>query len=47
LVAISRGGRSFLPKTGVVGQEGDVLHILVTEGALDELEEQLEKRPRS
>ncbi len=47
LVAISRGGRSFLAKTGIVGQEGDVLYILVTEGALDELEERLEKRPRS
>jgi trk system potassium uptake protein TrkA len=47
LVAISRGGRSFLAKAGVVGQEGDVLHVSVTEGALDDLEARLGKGPRS
>ena len=38
IVALSRAGRSFLPKPGVVGQEGDVLYVSVVEGALDDLE---------
>ena len=46
LTALSRAGRSVLAKPGVVGQEGDVLYVSVTEGALDELEELLEKGPR-
>ena len=47
IVALSRGGRSFLAKPGVVGQEGDVLYVSVTEGSLDDLEERLGKGPRS
>jgi trk system potassium uptake protein len=46
LTAISRGGRTFLAKAGIVGQEGDILHVCVTEAALVELEERLEKGPR-
>jgi trk system potassium uptake protein len=47
LTALSRAGKSSLAKPGLVGQEGDVLYITVTEGALDELEQRLEKGPRS
>ena len=46
LTALTRGGRSFLAKPGVVGQEGDVLYVSVSEGALEELELRLEKGPR-
>ena len=46
LTAVSRGGRTFLAKAGVVGQEGDILHVCAAEGALAELEERLEKGPR-
>lgn len=47
LTALSRGGRSFLAKPGAVGQEGDVLYVSASEGALEELELRLEKGPRS
>jgi trk system potassium uptake protein len=47
LTALSRAGKSSLAKPGLVGQEGDVLYVTVTEGALDELEQRLEKGPRS
>jgi trk system potassium uptake protein len=47
LTALSRAGKSLLAKPGLVGQEGDVLYVSVTEGALDELEQCLEKGPRS
>jgi trk system potassium uptake protein len=47
LTAISRAGRSFVAKPGVVGQEGDVLYLTVAEGALDDLEQRLEKGPLS
>ena len=38
IVALSRAGKSVVPKPGLIGQEGDVLHIAVLESALDELE---------
>ncbi len=47
LTALSRAGRSFLVKPGAVGQDGDVLYFSVTEGAVDDLEQRLEKGPRS
>jgi trk system potassium uptake protein TrkA len=45
LVALTRAGKSLLPKPGVVGQEGDVLYLSAAEGALGGLEERLEKGP--
>jgi hypothetical protein len=32
-----------VPKPGLIGQDGDVLHIAVLETALDDLEDGLEK----
>jgi trk system potassium uptake protein TrkA len=43
IVALSRAGKSLIPKPGLIGQEGDVLHIAVTETALGDLEDGLEK----
>jgi trk system potassium uptake protein len=45
LVALTRAGKSVLPKPGIVGQEGDVLYLSVAEGALDELSALLERGP--
>jgi trk system potassium uptake protein TrkA len=47
IVALSRAGKSHLPKPGVVGQAGDVLYVSVVEGSLDALDEHLEKGPRA
>jgi trk system potassium uptake protein TrkA len=47
LTALSRAGKSALAKPGLVGQEGDVLYVSAAEGALEELEQRLEKGPRS
>ena len=38
VVAVSRGGSSDLPRPDLVGQEGDVLHILARRDAMEELE---------
>ncbi len=45
LVALTRAGKSVLPKPALVGQEGDVLYLSVAEGALDELSALLERGP--
>jgi trk system potassium uptake protein TrkA len=47
IVAVSRAGKSVLPKPGVVGQAGDVLYVSVAEGHLDDLEEHLKIGPRA
>ena len=41
LVALTRGGEARIPQADIVGQEGDVLHILVKKDAADALEERL------
>ncbi len=41
VVAIGRGGKTFLPTLGTLFQEGDILHIAVTSGASDRLREML------
>ena len=41
LVALTRGGEARLPQPDVVGQEGDVLHLLVRKEAVEQLEERL------
>ena len=41
LVALSRGGEGRLAVPGLVGQEGDVLHLMVRRTAMDELERRL------
>lgn len=41
LVAISRGGEGRLAVPGLVGQEGDILHLMVRRNAMDELENRL------
>jgi Trk K+ transport system NAD-binding subunit len=46
IVALSRAGKSVVPKPGLIGQEGDVLHIAVLESALDELETGLARGSR-
>jgi trk system potassium uptake protein TrkA len=47
VVAVTRGGAPRLDVAGLVGQEGDILHIAVHKESLDELERQLApERPR-
>jgi trk system potassium uptake protein TrkA len=46
IVALSRAGRSVLPKPGTIGQEADVLHLSVEAAAIGQLEERLVKGPR-
>src|SRR2546421_11397042 len=41
LVVLTRGGEARIPQPDIVGQEGDVLHILVKKDAVDALEERL------
>ena len=41
LVAISRAGQSRLASSTLVGQEGDILHVMVRSDATDELEARL------
>ena len=43
IVTIQRGGTSRLLTTDVVGQEGDVLHVAVTKGAVADLEHRLQE----
>ncbi len=45
LVAISRGGAGRLAPNDVIGQEGDVLHVMVQRDARQELEALLEHGP--
>lgn len=45
LVAISRGGASRLATDQVLGQEGDVLHVMVQRDAMSEIEALLERGP--
>ena len=47
VVSLARGGRSVVPKPGLIGQEGDVLYLSVQSKALDEMEEQLAQGPRT
>ncbi|HEX2272439.1 MAG TPA: TrkA family potassium uptake protein [Acidimicrobiales bacterium] len=42
LVALGRGGEARLPAPEAIGQEGDVLHIVVRRDAVDELEQRLQ-----
>ena len=41
LAALTRGGEARLPAPDIIGQEGDILHILVRKDAVDRLEERL------
>lgn len=43
LVALTRAGESRLPGVDVVGQEGDILHLVVRRDCVEELERRLEK----
>ena len=45
LVAVTRGGEARLVGPEVIGQEGDVLHLVVHKAAQDELEERLNGGP--
>jgi trk system potassium uptake protein TrkA len=45
VVALSRSGRSVVPKAGTVGQDGDVLYLSVEVRALNALEERLALGP--
>ncbi|HEX2064551.1 MAG TPA: TrkA C-terminal domain-containing protein, partial [Acidimicrobiales bacterium] len=37
LVSVTRAGEVRLARAGLVGQEGDILHVLVPKGRIDEL----------
>ena len=41
LVAVTRHGEGRLAMPALVGQEGDILHLITRRDALDELEERL------
>ena len=45
LVAVTRGGAVHLATPDIVGQEGDVLHLLVRRDAVDDLETRLNAAP--
>jgi trk system potassium uptake protein TrkA len=45
LVAVTRGGVPRLDVADLVGQEGDVLHLLARKEAIDDLEHRLDKGP--
>jgi trk system potassium uptake protein TrkA len=45
LVSVTRAGESRLVSAGLVGQEGDILHLLVRRDAEDGLEERLRTHP--
>ncbi|MDA8313392.1 MAG: TrkA family potassium uptake protein [Actinomycetota bacterium] len=45
VVAVTRAGTPRLDGQGLIGQEGDVLHLLVAADALDELEQRLAPVP--
>jgi trk system potassium uptake protein TrkA len=45
LVSVTRAGESRLVSAGLVGQEGDILHLLVRRDAEDGLEERLHTHP--
>jgi trk system potassium uptake protein TrkA len=43
LMAVSRGGSALLPRPDLVGQEGDVLHVLTRQDCRDDLEQRLKE----
>jgi trk system potassium uptake protein TrkA len=43
VMAVTRGGAAQLAESGVVGQEGDVLHVLVTKERAEDLERHLKE----
>ena len=45
VAALSRAGKTSVPKPGVLGQDGDVLYISVAVSALGDLEQRLDKGP--
>ena len=45
LVAVARGGEARLATPALIGQEGDVLHVAVTAGARDALDQRLGEGP--
>jgi trk system potassium uptake protein len=45
LVAVTRAGAARLPPPGLVGQEGDILHVAARRDALDDLEAALSAGP--
>jgi trk system potassium uptake protein TrkA len=45
LVTLTRNGSARLPAPGLVGQEGDVLHLIAEHDAFDELEQRLNEGP--
>jgi trk system potassium uptake protein TrkA len=45
IAAVIRAGKALVPKSGLLGQEGDVLYLTVATPSLPELEERLEKGP--
>jgi trk system potassium uptake protein TrkA len=47
LATVSRGGVARLPTPDLVGQEGDVLHLVVTTDASEQLEELLEPEQKA
>ena len=47
VVALTRGGRSRLVVPGLVGQEGDILHMMVDRDALAEVEQRLDEAPEA
>jgi trk system potassium uptake protein TrkA len=47
IVALSRAGHAVVPKSGLVGQEGDVLYLSVERSGVDDMEERLARGPRA
>ena len=45
LVSVTRLGTARIFDSELVGQEGDILHLVVTSGTLDELQERLDETP--
>jgi trk system potassium uptake protein TrkA len=45
IAAVIRAGKALVPKSGLLGQEGDVLYLTVATPSLPELEARLEKGP--
>jgi trk system potassium uptake protein TrkA len=45
LVSVTRGGAPRLARPGLIGQEGDVIHVAVRKDALDQLQRELEGHP--
>jgi len=45
LVSVTRLGSARIFDTDLVGQEGDILHLILASGALEELQERLDEKP--